>query len=302
VSKDAPAPPDYRGAAQEQAAASRELTEQQTVANRPTINTPFGNQTWEQTPTWDPVTGQWLNEWTQNTTLAPDAQAALDSQLDLQRGRSELAGGMLNRAENEYGQEMDWDQFTALANPMGGADDYTSRAEGAIYDKFNDRMRPRFEREQDRTRTQLYNAGLREGDEAYDQQMNDLYERQSDADEQAMYQSIIGGGAEASRMQGLDTNSANFQNATRQQQIAEEMQRRGFSLNEINAIITGQQVGMPQMPGFNTAARSETPNYLGAAGLQGQYNLDQFNSQQGAMQGWLGGATGLVGAAKPFGF
>jgi SOS response regulatory protein OraA/RecX len=36
-------------------------------------------------------------------------------------------------------------------------------------------------------------------------------------------------------------SSANYQNQLRQQQIAEDMQRRGYSLNEINAILTGQQ-------------------------------------------------------------
>jgi hypothetical protein len=38
----APAAPDYRGAAQEQAAASQALARQQNYANRPQINTPWG--------------------------------------------------------------------------------------------------------------------------------------------------------------------------------------------------------------------------------------------------------------------
>ncbi len=43
----APAAPDYLGAAQQQAAASKELTNIQNFANRPTINTPFGSQSWD---------------------------------------------------------------------------------------------------------------------------------------------------------------------------------------------------------------------------------------------------------------
>jgi hypothetical protein len=68
------------------------------------------------------------------------------------------------------------------------------------------------------------------------------------------------------------------------------MQRRGFSLNEINAILNGQQIGMPNMPAFNTANRSETAQYNNAAQSQGQYDLDAFNAQQAGMNSLLSGA------------
>ena len=48
------------------------------------------------------------------------------------------------------------------------------------------------------------------------------------------------------------------------------MQKRGWSLNEINALISGQQVGMPQMPSFNPAAAAEATQYNTAAQNQGQ--------------------------------
>src|SRR5690606_6038886 len=99
MSKNAPDPPDYQAAAQEQAQSSREVTEQQTWANRPTINTPFGQQTWEVTPVWDPATNQYINTWTQNTNLTPESQAALDAQMDITMGRSNLANSMLGRVQ-----------------------------------------------------------------------------------------------------------------------------------------------------------------------------------------------------------
>jgi DNA-binding transcriptional MerR regulator len=91
--------------------------------------------------------------------------------------------------------------------------------------------------------------------------------------------------------------SANYQNQRRQQQISEEMQKRGFSLNEINAILTGQQVGMPNMPSFNTAQRSEGVQSLTAAGMQNQADLDAYSAQQGAQQSTL---SGLAGGAMKF--
>lgn len=324
MGKSAPDPPDYGAAAEAQAQSSREVTEQQTWANRPTINTPFGQQTWEVTPQWDPSTGQYLNTWTQNTNLTPEAQQALDSQVRVQRDRSQLAESMTDRMANEYGQEMDWNQFDQLAGPLqaeglqrevGNTPDYYQNAENAIYGQWSNRQEPRMQQEADRLRTQLYNSGLKEGDEAYDREMQNLRQTQNDARQQAQYQATIGAGQEASRMQGMDVTAggfknqasqqalgqqqtlANYQNTLRQQQIAEQMQQRGFSLNEINAILTGQQVGMPSMPGFQNAQRSEAVQYNQAAQNQYQGQLDQFNAGQQATQGMM---QGVMGGAMMF--
>ncbi len=495
MSKNTPAPPDYAGAAQQQAQSSREVTEQQTWANRPTINTPFGQQTWENTPTWDPSTGQYINRWTQNTNLTPESQAALDSQMRLQQGRSNLAEGLLGRTQQEYGQPMDWSQFTQLAQtpqaqqvgqnlpgfenlpqvpnydtsnlPQQGTalqgNDYNQMLQGlpqrgqgpqqnqyspediqrqlstegmqgvdpsqryygeagdAIYNQWASRQEPRMQQETDAMRTQLYNMGLKEGDEAYNREMERLGQSQGDARQQAQYQATIGAGQEAQRMFGMDMGtrqqqfgersqqgafansaaqqamqqqlamggqrfqeqlaggqfndaqraaalneqfgagdrrfqeqqarseqmdaqraaqlqermgvgaqqfqqqmqranqgdvrrqqvgqeqmafgqqnynnamqSANYQNQLRQQQIAEQMQQRGFSLNEINAILTGQQVGMPSMPGFNAANRSEGVQSLQAAQLQNQAAMDAYNAQQQGTQGTLSGLAGMA--------
>ncbi len=348
MGKSAPDAPDYEGAAQAQAESSREVTEQQTWANRPTINTPFGQQTWDTTPQWDPATGQYLNTWTQNTNLTPEAQSALDSQMAVQQGRSNLAESKIGQMEDEFGGAMDWDKFTGLADtpqaglPVNGLDRsglqgidpsqrYYDKAEDAIYNKWSNRQEPRMQQEADRLRTQLYNSGLKEGDQAYDAEMQKLRETQNDARESAQYGATIGSGAEGSRMFGMDTTArgqqfgeeqasgafanqaanqvfgqemqgAGYQNTLRQQQISEEMQKRGFSLNEINAILTGQQVGMPTMPGFNTASAAQPVQSLAAAGMTGQSQLDAFNAQNAGMNSLMGGLGSMATAVKPFGF
>lgn len=343
MGKQAPAAPDYAGAAQAQADSSKEVTEQQTWANRPTINTPFGQQTWDVTPQWDPASGQYLNTWTQNTNLTDASQQALDSQMNIAQGRSNLAESLLGRAQSEYGDTMDWSQFDQLAgtptnpnlqmgldtNGLQGVDSsgkYQKDANDAIYNQWADRAEPQNTRDTDALRTQLYNSGLKEGDAAYDTEMKKLQQNQGDARQQAQYQATIGSGAEAERMLGMDASTraqqfgerqaggtfansaaqqalgnqyqgANYQNSLRQQQIAEQMQKRGFSLNEINAILSGQQVGMPNMPNFNTAQRSEGTQNLSAAQMTGQHDLDVFNAQQQATQGTL---SGLAGGAMMF--
>jgi len=402
MGKSAPKAPDYAAAAEQQAQSSREVTEQQTWANRPDQFTPFGQQTWQNQQVWDPSTQQYLNRWAQTTELNPESQRALDSQLGLTADRSELGRDLMGRAEQEFGQEMDWSKFQQAGNAVqapgqvqGGAiagagsldrsqlspeqlargyetagpeldpsQRYYQNANDAIYNQWADRALPQQAKDTDALRTQLYNMGLKEGDPGYDEEMRKMREGQGDAMRQAQYQATIGAGSEAQRMLGMDAatrqqltgenrdlagfgnqaalgqfgmgaqagaqnfdqslaaggfgnqaqqqgwqqqmagqnqnfdqqmQASQYQTQLRQQQIAEEMQKRGFSLNEINALISGQQVGMPNMPGFNQAQRSEGNQSLQAAQLTGQAELDRFNAQQQATQGMMSGIGSMAG-------
>jgi DNA-binding transcriptional MerR regulator len=322
MSKDAPKAPDYEAAAEEQGRSSREVTEQQTWANRPNQNTPWGSTTWSSQPYRDPTTGQMLNRWTQNVNLDPRLQQILDTQFGVQGARSELAGSMTGRMADEYGEAMNWEDFARmggrvgpekLTRNIGTHDRYVQDAEDAIYGKFTNKMDSRFQDDLARQDAQLRAQGLKPGDAAYEKALERAREEQNQAYEQAAYQATIGSGAEAQRYQGMDATAGQFRNAAsqqafnqqmesskydtlrRQQQIAEEMQKRGFSLNEINAILHGQQVGMPQMPDFSNATKSDATNYLGAAQAQGQADLDRYNAEQQAMQGMMSG-VGSMGA------
>ncbi|NBW22981.1 MAG: tail fiber domain-containing protein [Caulobacteraceae bacterium] len=112
------------------------------------------------------------------------------------------------------------------------------------------------------------------------------------------------------QQQGMNQNYANYQNQLRQQAIAEQMQRRGMSLNEMNALLSGQQVAMPQMPSFVSSGRAETPNILGATQMGYDAQLGAYNAQQAGLGNLLGagaqlGAAYLMGpaaGAAPFAF
>lgn len=278
MGKDAPAPPDYRGAAEETAASDLAMLELQTQANRPTQNTPWGTSTWEQGEGGD---------WTQNVSLNPEQQRALNAQLGMQTGRSEMASGMMGRVGEEFGDVMDWSQFQELAGPVQGGSGYNEQAGEALYGRATSRLDPRFSQRREQSEAALRNQGLRPGDEAYDTAMANLGREETDAYQQAGFGADIGAGAEAGRMQGQDLQAAGYQNQLRQQQMSEEMQRRGFSLNEINAIMTGQQVGMPSMPGFNQAGRSQGVDYTGAATQGYNAEMDAFSADQAMMQSVL---------------
>ena len=63
--------PDVAGAARAEGQASKEITEQQTWANRPNQVNPWGTVTWDKGREWDATTKQWINTWQQNEKLNP---------------------------------------------------------------------------------------------------------------------------------------------------------------------------------------------------------------------------------------
>lgn len=310
--------PDYEAAAEKQGQSSMEVTNYQTNANRPNQVTPFGSQSWQQTAVKDPVTGKMVPQWTQTTQLDPRAQHALDSQMALQSGRSDIGAGMLDRMRQEYGDVVDFGQFDKMGGKarggklngqLGGANDYMGQAGNALMSQFNERMNPQFQQAEAHQDAVLRARGLKPGDEAYDSELSKLRQGQGDQRNQAMYQAQQLQAGEANRLQGMDANSRQMLNDTikgqlgidmdvsgfnttrRQQQIAEELQKRGWSLNEANALISGQQVGMPSMPGFTNAGKSDAVQYSQAAGQQYQADADAANAQN-AMTGQMMSAAG----------
>jgi hypothetical protein len=388
----APAAPDYLGAATAQAQASEKATTAQNFANRPTINTPFGTQSWDTASSVDPATGQNVTSWTQNNTLAPGLESALNSQVGLQNDRSQLATGFMDRVTDEYSKPFDYASLPQMAtlnqpgtlntqltnyspnigtsfnfsNPqstLNTADNpalpqFDSSYRDTVANQLMQKMQPVHDYQQRQTETKLANMGFHPGTEAYDRELNNLSQRQaaerynaldaSGAEAQRLYnmqmgtsqqafnQDLQGGqfanqasqqgynqnlgaqqfanqaigqaaaldtsqmSAQNQAMQqqyGLNNQYVNSQNQVRQQAIAEEAQRRGMSLNEMNALLSGQQVGMPQMPSFNTAQQAQTPQILNATQMGYDAQLGGYNAGQAANANTLGGLFSLGGAA-----
>lgn len=351
MSKSTPPTPDYTGAAQATGDASQAAISQQTYANRPDTNTPWSQTTWNTTPVWDPTTGQYVNQWNQNVNLTPDAQNALTNQLQVQSNLSGTANDLTAQAKSQIEQPIDWSSFTALGNvpqaqpvmntqplhntfdtgnvpQVGSGNSYANTAADAAWQQYTNRNQPIQDRQTSQMQTQLYNQGLRPGDEAYDAAMKTLSQNQGDANTNASLaatQTGIQGGA---TLQGEDlannqntyaqdqgnasfyNNAANqtFQNGlagqqqnfnqgvasaslsdqTRQQQISEDLQSRGFTLNEIQSLLNGQQVSTGAQPQFNASGAAQPTNYSGAASSQygaalNSYNAGNANTQQNVM-------------------
>lgn len=361
----APPAPDYLGAATAQAQASEKATNTQNYANRPVINTPFGSQSWDTSAVFDPATGQKVTQWTQNTSLAPGLQDALDYQLDTQVGRSKLASGFMDRVADEYRSPFDYQNLPKMAQVNAPSSlttnltDYTPQLQTGfnfgnvptidsgyrdqVATQLMERMQPVHNYQQQQLETKLANQGFTQGSEAYNRALNELNQRQAAERFQALDQSgneaqrlfnmqmqsqntgynqnmgaaqfqnqalgqasaldqarMNAMNAAVSQQQGLNQNYANYQNQLRQQAIAEQAQRRGMSLNEMNALLSGQQVAMPQMPSFQSAGRAETPQILQATQMGYDAQLGAANAQNAAFGNLLGAGAQLGSAAFMF--
>lgn len=359
MSSSAPAAPDYTGAAEATAASSKDVTEQQTFANRPNVNTPWSSQTWANTPTWDPTTGQYLNQWTQNTELTPDAQTALNNQLDVTKNLSGTADQLLTQNNSAITAPLDWSNFEQLgAVPqaqnyqaptlnnnidtsnlpaVGGADSYATKAGDAAFQQYTARNQPIQDRQTQQMQTQLANQGLAPGDEAYDTAMKTLSQQQSDANTNASLaatQTGIQGGATEqgedlaanANQYSQNSNNATFANSaanqafansltggaqtygeqntsatladtTRQQQISEDLQQRGYSLNEITALLNGQQVSTGPQANFNAAGASTGANYANAAAQNYAAATNATNVDNANTGTAVGAGVGIAGVA-----
>jgi hypothetical protein len=249
------------------------------AGNHPSVTTPWGSMQWSPVEYKD-ASGDTQQRWEGTVNLSPQQQAALNDQFAIQAGRSDLASQLLGRAGADVSQGFNWESLGAM--PSGEA--ARQQAIDAAYNQAASRLDPQWSQREEATRSQLLNQGFNMGDQGYARALEDFGRQRNDAYTSAM-NSAIGQGTQAGQVafqQGLQG---------RQQAIGEGQQRQYSGLNALNALMSGQQVGMPNFPGMNMTGA----NYLGAAQAQAPY--DAAN-----MQALIGGGTSLLAAGIPFAF
>lgn len=162
--QDAPATPDYTGAAQATAAGNLEAAKYATVANRANQYTPYGSLTWTRGATdYDP--------WTQNVNLNATGQKLLDYNNAAQLGMGNLMQGATQRTAD------------AFSNPF----DYSSvkDVEDAAYNAQTARLDPQWQHQGGMMDAKLANQGVAAGTEAYENAMRSFNQGKNDAYSQA---------------------------------------------------------------------------------------------------------------------
>ena len=174
---DAPATPDYKGAAEATAA-----------GNRVNQYTPYGSLTYQsqgKDEYGNPV-------WNQNVNLSDVGRQLLDAQNNTSLGLSNLQGQGLESVKNLFNNLPSRDQ---LGKPIMAPG---QTAQDAIYS----RLAPMLNRQQDRMNNQLANQGIQLGSEAYGNAQKDFGQQANDAYSQAALQGI--GVDQQNRQQGMN--------------------------------------------------------------------------------------------------
>jgi len=480
-----PPAPDYTKAAEATAASNQDAQTRADWSNRPTVVTPWGQESWQSSASVDPSTGQPITSWTQTQTLNPESQATLDAQMGVDKAKSQTALSQFGRVQDAMATPFDWGNMQAYGqapqagNVQGGnlqagylgsgpqlqggnlqagpqtqagnlqagnldANPYMTQGAGQgilgglntsslgampqadaaerqrIEQMMFDRMAPQHQQTQAALESKLSNMGLTRGSQQWNDEMQRMERSQADERFNAMemggqemqrqfgmqmqgrqqgWDEMQGAGAfqNAAQAQGYgqglqqnqqnfgmqsqagaqnfdqqaragsqnfdqqaqalqdnfnreqqagtynfdqglkaaDSNynreagagaqnfsqqqsagnqnfqqqlaaqnqnysqgmsSANYANALRQQQIAEQMQQRTMPLNELNALLTGTQVGQLQTPDFAKSQSAGGTDYSGAANSQYNASMDAYNAQQASKQGVMSGIGGIASA------
>lgn len=306
MGKSSPKAPDYTAAAVKTGEAQLKAIEAQTKANRPDIYTPWGSQTWAQDKAGD---------WTQNISLSPQQQAALKSQLGIQQGLSTAAGGLVDDVQRDFSTPFSWGGISAggdrvasqkFQTQLAGGDsgDYRQKAQDAI----TKLQQPSLDRRRAAAETQLVNQGFARDSEAYKAAMQDV----DDAEARANLAAIAEGRNESELMFGQDLSAGQFGNQARAQsttagvqagtfnnsnranQISEQQLKRGMSLQDLNALLSGQQVGNPSFQQGAQAGAADGVDYIGAASNQYNANLAKSNAENAQQAQTLGTAASIA--------
>lgn len=188
--------------------------------------------------------------YTQTTTLSPEQQAIFEQG---QTAQSNLAG-------------LAADQSAAMRDYLNTPFQFgNSEAEQWAYDLASPRLLGQQRQNEDQLRTTLANKGIREGSAAWN--------------------------AEMARMTNANTDQLNQLALTgRGQAFQEALASRNQPINELSALMSGSQVGMPQF-GATPQTGVAGVDYSGLVNQQFQAQQQQANAMNGGLFGLLG--TGL---------
>lgn len=270
--KSDPAPaPDYEAQAEKKATGDRAAAEYTTKANRINQFTPYGSLTYQYTPqyTTDPITKQKVESgagWTQRMNLTPEAQRALDEQLALNTKYGQVANIGFDKARELFeNPQLDESMLPKRAIDVG------QTAQQAIMS----RLQPQLQQQEEALRQQLANQGIGLGSTAFGREQAIAGQRRNDLELQAA-------------LQGINLDQANRVSALEEQAYLQDR-----PLNLINALRSGNQVQAPQFQQFAQQNAVQGPDYLSAAKMQYDADVEGANAKNAQSSG-IGSLVGGI--------
>jgi len=205
----------------------------------------------------DPTSGAtyFIPQYEQRTTLSPQQQA-IKNQTDA----AELNLGTLANQQSNFLKDY-------LAKPVNLD---TQATEARTMELARQRLDPVIAQRDEDLRTRLANQGIKAGSDAYARELNTFNQGTNDA-----YNQLILNG--------------------HQQAVQDILTQRNQPINEISALLSGSQVGVPQFGAGTNQPSLPTVDYSGLVEQNYQNQLGAYNTQMQQSQGILGGLFGLGG-------
>lgn len=201
------------------------------------------------------VPGQ--DQWTMTTTLSPEQQRLYDLMTRGQTTYGETANNLLDAVKTNLSSpvDTDWDSFRAKT-----------------IEALKARQQPEWTQQEEALRQRLVNSGLTPGSEGFNREMDAFRRSVNDAN------------------LGIDLRAGEFVN----QGIDATRALRAMPLNEASALLSGNQVQLPQA-GQPAPVNVAPTDVLGAYNTQYQGQLAAYNANQQRQAAGLGGAASLFG-------
>ncbi|SEO77515.1 hypothetical protein [Nitrosovibrio sp. Nv6] len=314
----APAAPDYKGAAIEQGAANKEAAIASSKLSNPNIINPYGRQTvtYDSAPTFDEAgynaamqryqsslgaqqnaspLGRLLGVST-SSPVAPDRSAFMSSGDGLTPTVTQTLSpeqqalfDQSNRISQGLG-DLAEGGIDRVGSMLGTQFDMSKIPDQAVagqqgwdnaYNAITQRNQPFMDRRREMTETQLSNQGIFRGSEAHGNAQRDLATQENDFNLGAQQQAT----AQQQAQFGMDTQA-------RQNAISQEAFLRQLPLNEINALRSGAIINVPQFQGFQGQQMAASP-IMQATQAQDQANMGRYNIQSGNANNMMSGLFGL---------
>lgn len=250
----APAAPDPWETASAQSQWNTTTAATQQAMNMTDQTTPWGSSTYTQSGTQTIIGADGkpiqVPKYSQTTTLSPQQQAIFEQ---TQVAQGNLAG-------------LASDQSAAMRDYLSKPFEFNNQdAETWAYDLASPRILDQQGQNEATLRTTLANKGIREGSAAWN--------------------------AEMARMTNANTDQLNQLALTgRGQAFQEALTSRNQPINELSALMSGSQVGMPQFAGTPQTGVGGV-DYTGLVNQQYQAQTQQANAMNGGLFGLLG--TGM---------
>lgn len=264
----APATPDPYQVSQAQTASNTQTALAQHGLNATNVYTPLGSSVYSPTGQ-DPMTG--APGYNQTIQLTPEGQQIYQNYLQQQQAIGQIGNQLLPGVQSSLSQQ----QPTA-----GDISSLAKNAQDAFYNSQAAYLDPQWQNAQHDLQTQLNNQGITAQSDpaAYQRAMDDFNRQKTFAYNQAQQGAVLAGPENAAQLQNLYT----------QQQIT--------PFNELQALMGGSQVQMPQAP--QAYPTQVAPTNL-ASNVYNSYQgqLGAYGSQVGSQNAMYGGLAALGSAA-----